>query len=116
MALTPLTALSPLDGRYHDKVSALRAHTSEFALMRYRVAVELAWLKALAAEPALREIPAFSAAATARLDALAGGFSEADAAAIKAIEARTNHDVKALEYWLNQRVADTPEIVAVASF
>ena len=116
MALTPLTALSPLDGRYHDKVSALRAHTSEFALMRYRVAVELAWLKALAAEPALREIPAFSAAAAARLDALAGGFSEADAAAIKAIEARTNHDVKALEYWLNQRVADTPEIVAVASF
>jgi len=116
MALSPLTALSPLDGRYRDKVSALASCVSEFALIRTRIRVEVEWLKALAAEPALPEIRSFSKAALRRLDALTAGFSEADAEAVKAIEARTNHDVKALEYWLKERLADTPEIVQVAEF
>jgi adenylosuccinate lyase len=116
MALSPLTALSPLDGRYRDKVSALASCVSEFALIRTRIRVEVEWLKALAAEPALPEIRSFSKAALRRLDAVTAGFSEADAEAVKAIEARTNHDVKALEYWLKERLADTPEIVQVAEF
>jgi len=116
MALSPLTALSPLDGRYRDKVSALASYASELALIRYRIQIEVEWLKALAAEPALREIPAFSPAALQRLEQASAGFSEADAAAVKAIEARTNHDVKALEYWLKQRLADTPEILAAIEF
>jgi len=116
MTLSPLTALSPLDGRYRDKVCALVPYASEFALIRYRVEVEVGWLKALAAEPALREISAFSPAALQRLDQLTSEFCEADAEAIKAIEVRTNHDVKALEYWLKERLADTPEILAVAEF
>ena len=116
MALSPLTALSPLDGRYRDKLSALAPCVSEFALIRCRTRVEIEWLKALAAEPALPEIRAFSKQALRRLDALAAGFSEVDAEAVKAIEARTNHDVKAIEYWLKERMADSPEIVQAAEF
>ena len=116
MALSPLTALSPLDGRYRDKVSGLAPYASEFALIRTRICVEIEWLKALAAEPALPEIRSFSKQALRRLDALTADFSEADAEAVKAIELRTNHDVKALEYWLKERLADTPEIVRAAEF
>ena len=116
MALSPLTALSPLDGRYRDKVSGLAPYASEFALIRTRIRVEIEWLKALAAEPALPEIRSFSKQALRRLDALTADFSEADAEAVKAIELRTNHDVKALEYWLKERLADTPEIVRAAEF
>jgi len=94
--LTKLNALSPLDGRYARSVDALRAHFSESALIRYRLRVELEWLKALAAEPAIVELKPFSARTVAALDKLVDKFSGKDAAAIKAIEARTNHDVKAI--------------------
>ena len=116
MALTPLTALSPLDGRYSGKVEPLRKFFSEFALIRYRTLIEIEWLKALAGEPAIKEVPAFSAPAVKQLDALAAGFTEADGAAVKAIEARTNHDVKAIEYFLKDRLAANAEIVKVAEF
>lgn len=116
MSLTPLTALSPLDGRYAPKVEALRPHFSEFGLIRYRVRVEIEWLKALAADPAIAELPAFSAATVKELDRAAAEFSEADAGRVKAIEARTNHDVKAVEYWLRERFAGNDEISNGAEF
>jgi len=109
MSLSALTALSPLDGRYHGKVDALRRHFSEFGLIRYRVLIEIEWLKALSAEAGVVEMPPFSAATVAQLDALAEGFSEEDAAAIKKIERTTNHDVKAIEYWLRDKLAGNPE-------
>ena len=111
-----LTALSPLDGRYADKVDALRECFGEFALMRDRVRVEIAWLLALADEPAIREVPPFSSDAKRILADLAASFSPDDASAVKAIERRTNHDVKAVEYWLKARVANVPEIARVAEF
>ena len=116
MTLTPLTALSPLDGRYAGKVEALRAHFSEFGLIRNRVRVEVAWLKALAIEPHFTEIPAFTAETQAELDEVVALFSATDGEAIKAIEARTNHDVKAMEYWLKERLSDNAEVMAVAEF
>jgi adenylosuccinate lyase len=116
MSLSALTALSPLDGRYHAKVAALRPLFSEYALIRFRLLIEIEWLKALAAEPAIREVPAFSAATISALDAAARNFSESDAEAIKTIEARTNHDVKAIEYFLKERLAGNAEIDRVAEF
>jgi len=113
MSLTPLTALSPLDGRYHTKVAALSEYFSEYALIRYRVQVEVEWLKALAAETAIAEVPPFSRATAKRLSAETTGFQAQDAEAVKAIETRTNHDVKAIEYWLRERLADTPEVLRV---
>jgi len=109
MTLSTLTALSPLDGRYHGKVDALRNHFSEFGLIRYRVLIEIEWLKALSQESGIKELPPFSAATVAKLDQLAAQFSEADAEQIKAIERRTNHDVKAIEYWLREKLADNKE-------
>ena len=109
MTLSALTALSPLDGRYHGKVEALRGHFSEYGLIRYRLLVEIEWLKALSAEPAIAELPPFSVATIAWLDQLAAAFSEADAEQIKAIERRTNHDVKAIEYWLREKLAENDE-------
>jgi adenylosuccinate lyase len=114
--LTPLNALSPLDGRYHGKLGALRDCFSECALIRQRVRVEIEWLKALAAEPALKEVPAFSAATIAELDALVKNFSETDGERVKAIEATTNHDVKAVEYFLKERLAKNAEVTKVAEF
>ncbi|MBI4190115.1 MAG: adenylosuccinate lyase [Betaproteobacteria bacterium] len=116
MALSPLTALSPLDGRYHDKVGPLRRLFSEFGLIRSRVQVEVEWLKALAAEPAIKEVPAFSAATIRQLDAIVKKFSEADGAAVKTIEARTNHDVKAIEYFLRNKLKANAGIAKVAEF
>ena len=116
MALSPLTALSPLDGRYHRHVAALREIFSELALMRLRALVEIEWLKALAFEPAIPDVAPFSAAAVARLDAVVAGFSEADGTAIKRIEARTNHDVKAVEYFLRDKFADHAELTKAAEF
>ncbi|MDO8291466.1 MAG: adenylosuccinate lyase [Gallionella sp.] len=107
--LTKLTALSPLDGRYHGKVDALRDYFSEFGLIRFRVLIEIEWLKALSAQADIPEIAPFSAATIAQLDALNTNFSEDDAVAIKAIEKRTNHDVKAVEYWLRENLSDNPE-------
>ncbi|HEX6137802.1 MAG TPA: lyase family protein, partial [Casimicrobiaceae bacterium] len=111
-----LTALSPLDGRYAGKVAALREHFGEFALIRQRVRVELAWLLALAAEPAITEVPPFSEAAQSALAAVGASFSPEDAARVKAIERITNHDVKAVEYWLKERFAGVPEVARVSEF
>ncbi len=111
-----LTALSPLDGRYAAKVDALREQFSEFALIRQRIRVELAWLLALADEPAIPEVAPFSADAKARIAEVGASFSPADAARVKAIERKTNHDVKAVEYWMKERFADVPEIARVAEF
>ncbi len=106
MQLDSLTALSPLDGRYASKVDALRPIFSEYGLMHRRVAVEIAWLIALSDEPGIVELPPFPAAARAALHAIADGFSIADAARIKAIEATINHDVKAVEYFIKERMGD----------
>ncbi len=116
MPLSALTALSPLDGRYRDKVSKLSDIFSEFGLIRYRIQVEIEWLKALCAEQALVDIPALSAATSRQLDALASNFSVSDAEAVKQIEARTNHDVKAIEYWLRDKLAGNEEIAGVTRF
>src|SRR3972149_6405434 len=116
MALSPLTALSPLDGRYSKKLEPLCRHFSELGLIRYRILVEVEWLKALAAEPKIREVPAFSAATIKRLDTVVKDFSEAHGAAVKKIEARTNHDVKAIEYFLKSRFAGNKEVEKVAEF
>ena len=116
MQLSPLTALSPVDGRYESKTQALREHFSEFGLIRARVTVEVRWLERLAAHPQILEVPPLSAEASAFLDALVGGFSLADAERIKTIERTTNHDVKAVEYFLKERVADFPELHAVTEF
>ena len=111
-----LTALSPLDGRYASKTRVLQEHFSEFALIRHRVRVEIAWLKALAAEPAFGHLPAFSPDTVAELDRVAAGFSVADAERVKAIEATTNHDVKAVEYWLRETFRGNPEVAAAGEF
>ncbi len=116
MTLTALTALSPLDGRYHGKVDALRKYFSEFGLIRYRVLIEIEWFKALSAEAGIAEITPFSASTVAQLDQFAAQFSETDAEQIKAIEKRTNHDVKAIEYWLREQLSSNPEIAKALEF
>jgi adenylosuccinate lyase len=116
MSFPPIYALSPLDGRYYNKVADLRPYFSEFALIRYRVRIEIEWLKALSNEPLILEVPALSAATIKQLDNLAESFSIADAEAVKTIEARTNHDVKAVEYWLKESLAGNAEIARVAEF
>jgi len=113
---SPLTALSPLDGRYHGKVAGLRDHFSEHGLIRNRVKVEIEWLKALAAEPRLAEIAPFSSATIAELDGVVAQFSTDDGEAVKAIEATTNHDVKAMEYWLKKRLGHNAEVMKVSEF
>ena len=113
---SPLTALSPLDGRYHGKVAGLRDHFSEHGLIRNRVKVEVEWLKALAAEPALAEIAPFSPATIVELDGVVAAFSTEDGEAVKAIEATTNHDVKAMEYWLKKRLGHNAEVMKVSEF
>ena len=111
-----LLALSPLDGRYAKSVAALRPVFSEYGLMKARVRVELEWLKALAAAPQIGEVAPFSAATLAAIDQVIADFSPEDAAAVKAIEATTNHDVKAIEYWLKNRFAANREIAAVSEY
>ena len=107
---SPLAALSPLDGRYAKAVDPLRRFFSEQALIRNRLRIELAWLKVLASEPVIRELKPFSRATRTALDALVENFSERDAEHIKNIEAETNHDVKALEYWLKAKLANNQEV------
>ncbi len=102
MKLTELTALSPLDGRYHSKVTNLQAIFSEYGLIRNRLLVEVEWLKALAAEENIKEVPTFSSAMEQYLDKLLADFSLQDAQQVKDLEASTNHDVKAVEYFLKQ--------------
>ena len=116
MPSSPLTALSPLDGRYENKVAPLREYFSEYALIRFRVLVEIEWLKALAAESEIAEMQAFSAATLTQLDQVVSGFSEADGAKVKAFEAKTNHDVKAVEYFLKEKLGGNREIARSGEF
>jgi adenylosuccinate lyase len=116
MSLTTLNALSPLDGRYHTKLDALRPFFSEYALIKHRAWVEIEWLKALSAAPELTEIAPFSDETIQELNTSISEFDEADAVQVKAIEARTNHDVKALEYWLKEKFDGNPEIKKASEF
>jgi len=116
MALSSLTAVSPVDGRYGSKTEDLRLIFSEFGLIRYRVLVEVRWLQALAAHPAIREVPPLSEYAAGTLNGIAEKFSEADAGRIKEIEGTTNHDVKAVEYFIKERIAGDAELEAVSEF
>ncbi|MDZ7924833.1 MAG: adenylosuccinate lyase [Marinagarivorans sp.] len=116
MNLSSLTAVSPIDGRYGSKTQSLRGIFSEFGLIRARVEVEVRWLQQLAAHPAITEVPALSAAANAELDAIVTNFSEADAEAIKAEERVTNHDVKAVEYFIKKRIAHNAELNVITEF
>ena len=116
MDLTPLTAVSPLDGRYSRKTAALRPIFSEFGLIRFRVMVEIRWLQALADDPEISEVPPLSVDAREVLNGILQTFSEADAARVKEIERTTNHDVKAVEYFLKERVAHHDELAARSEF
>ena len=116
MTESALLALSPLDGRYAGKVDALRPIFSEYGLIRARVKVEIEWLLALAAEPGIVELPAFPASAVQTLRALADDFSVADAARVKEIERTTNHDVKAVEYFIKERLKGDAELGPALEF
>ncbi len=116
MNLTSLTALSPIDGRYAEKTYGLRSIFSEYGLIRYRVQVEARWLEALAAHPGIPEVPALSADALQRLKIVADQINEQDAHRVKVIEATTNHDVKAVEYYLKEKIAGNEELAAIKEF
>lgn len=116
MELSGLTAVSPVDGRYGSKTALLRGIFSEFGLIKFRVQVEVRWLQKLAETDGIAEVPAFSVQANAHLDAIVANFSETDAQRVKEIEATTNHDVKAVEYFLKEKVADVAELNAVSEF
>ncbi|QHB17965.1 adenylosuccinate lyase [Mannheimia pernigra] len=116
MELTALTALSPIDGRYQDKVARLRPIFSEFGLLKFRVEVEVRWLQKLASHPQLNEVPPFSEIANDYLDQIVANFSLEDANRIKTIERTTNHDVKAVEYFLKEKCEALPELQAVNEF
>lgn len=116
MNLSTLTAISPIDGRYASKVDALRPIASEFGLMRARIEVELAWIKSLANNPQINEVPPLSEQAIAHIDAIVDDFSETDGESIKVIEGTTNHDVKAIEYFIKEKFAVNPELNAISEF
>ncbi|OEY67202.1 adenylosuccinate lyase [Marinobacter sp. X15-166B] len=116
MELTALTAVSPVDGRYGNRVTVFRNIFSEYGLIRNRVTVEIRWLQALAAHPGITEVPALSSDANQFLDQLVANFSLADAERVKDIERTTNHDVKAVEYLIKEKIAGVPELHAVTEF
>ncbi|RKZ41979.1 MAG: adenylosuccinate lyase [Candidatus Parabeggiatoa sp. nov. 3] len=116
MALSSLTAISPIDGRYANKTQVLRTIFSEFGLIRYRVIVEIRWLQFLAAHPDIVEVPAFSTEAQTVLNDLAERMSLESAQRVKEIERTTNHDVKAVEYFIKEHIAHLPELVAISEF
>ena len=116
MELNALTALSPIDGRYQDKAAALRPIFSEFGLLKYRVTVEVRWLQKLAAHIQIQEVPALSAEANNYLDSIVANFSVEDANRIKTIERTTNHDVKAVEYFLKEKCEALPELYKINEF
>ncbi len=116
MELSTLTAISPVDGRYGGKTAPLRSIFSEYGLIRYRVLVEVRWLQALAADQEIAEVPPLSEEAQQILNNIADNLSEADARRVKEIEHTTNHDVKAVEYFLKEKISDTPELMAVSEF
>jgi len=111
-----LTAISPIDGRYADKVEKLRPVFSEYGLIRFRVMVEVRWLQALAKHPLITEVSPFSASATQLINSIVSDFSEADAQRVKDIEKTTNHDVKAVEYLLKEKIAGCPELEQISEF
>ena len=116
MELNALTAISPVDGRYGSRTVELRDIFSEFGLVKYRVTVEVRWLQQMAGIAGIAEVPALSAEANNLLNAIVDNFSLADAQRVKDIERTTNHDVKAVEYLLKEKVANTPELAAVSEF
>lgn len=116
MELSALSAISPVDGRYGSKTASLRPIFSEYGLVRFRVTVEVRWLQKLAANTGVSEIGPFSAETNAFLDAIVDNFSEADAQAVKDIEATTNHDVKAVEYFLKNKLSENAELAKVLEF
>lgn len=116
MELSSLTALSPLDGRYGDKTMSLRPIFSEYGLLKYRVKIEILWLKKLSSCPDIKELKPFSIQAEKQLAQMIKDFSEEDAKRIKAIEKITNHDVKAVEYFLKEKIADNHELAQAAEF
>jgi len=116
MELSALSAISPVDGRYGDKTSSLRPIFSEFGLIKYRVQVEVRWLQKLSTHAEIPEVAQFSDEANALLNAIVSDFSEADAQTIKTIERTTNHDVKAVEYFLKDKVANNTELNAANEF
>ena len=116
MNLSELTAISPIDGRYSSKTEQLRVAFSEFGLIKHRVTVEVRWLQQLASHPDLKEIPPFSDSANEVLNQLVENFDEQKAQRIKEIERTTNHDVKAVEYFIKESIATNPELLAVSEF
>lgn len=116
MELSPLTAISPVDGRYGGKTTDLRLIFSEYGLIRHRVQVEVRWLQALAQHPEIEEVPALSSHANALLEKIIEHFNEEDARRVKNIERTTNHDVKAVEYFLKEKIAGNQELEAVSEF
>ncbi|HEY6597912.1 MAG TPA: lyase family protein, partial [Pseudomonadales bacterium] len=116
MRLEPLTAISPLDGRYRARLSRLAELVSESGLQRYRVRIELAWYRHLANEPAIAELPRLSPAAAASIDAIHNNFDAADAQRIKDIERTTNHDVKAVEYFVKEKLSGIDELAPHIEF
>jgi len=116
MTLTTLNAISPVDGRYHSKTTALQAYFSEYGLIRYRVIVEIRWLQRLAENPGIKEVPALTASANNFLDALIANFDESEAAIVKDKESVTNHDVKAVEYYLKDKLAAIDELASIMEF
>ena len=116
MSQSSLFAISPIDGRYADKANELRPIFSEYGLIRYRIQVEVNWLKALAAQPEITEVPTLSAKALDVLDCIVKQFSETDAERIKTIEQTTNHDVKAIEYFLKECIQENNELQKISEF
>ena len=116
MTFNNLTSISPIDGRYSDKTSPLKAIFSEFGLIKYRLLVEVRWLEAMSNNQLISEVPKFSPQSNAALMAIADNFSLEDAKSIKEIERTTNHDVKAVEYFLKEKVSSIPELQKVSEF
>ncbi|MFY0699862.1 MAG: adenylosuccinate lyase, partial [Bermanella sp.] len=116
MDLSALTAVSPIDGRYGSKTAELRSIFSEFGLIKYRVQVEVRWLQRLAEHADVTEVPAFSEEANTLLNNIVDQFSVEDAQKIKDIESTTNHDVKAVEYFLKEKIETNPELAAITEF
>lgn len=116
MKLSPLTAISPIDGRYQSKTTDLQPIFSEFGLMHYRVIVEIKWLKHLAENPSIKELKSFNEATNRFLEQIINGFSETDAERIKEIETKTNHDIKAVEYFLKEKMQAYKELQTASEF
>jgi len=116
MELSALTAISPVDGRYGSKTADLRSFFSEYGLIRFRVEVEIRWLQQLAAHPQIDEVPSLSQEANTLLNQIVSDFNETDAARIKAIESRTNHDVKAVEYFIKEKISNNAELNSITEF